>query len=735
MFKDISDPINFDAVAAIYDEKNDMSLQRCNVGIDCTGDSVQSKVQGLLRRLYPDLPSGDMFVEVTRGQSHGTAASKQSQVQHGISSFVADIDTSDLPPSAVNIQGSKRTMDVESPVTQNTNLPKSRAEKFHFDSLQGDYDREWRVTFRASLGDVPQLSFSRECSYENGKTPEPITAIGAFVRTETLRQGSTDTEAWDARLTTRPGEATTWPAWVTLFNTTDPPPPNMSVAESRSRAIWSAHLNKTAFLQGRSCMAVLRVPALQATYLRIQRADRRDVETSSIVKRQGDAATSKSPTSLDLMGYAPLAITEVELFEDIHSPVHEYKGSSPLPANTAASPFAPAIEPFSKSFEGVPTRGRWVLIVRDITRSSEVELPHGVGQEQIPHSAGSISHWQLHLTDVLGNTHSFNMDASFAVTTLPKHGHIFIVHEGDKKALATSSDPKVLSADIGKAEWRTACPGVDTSGLNGVRATEVYRDCSGRQGVGIRKGMRSEGSVALRHQLRRGLRQGLVYVPRLGYTGPDSFEFQVTAGAGLASTPIQVRSQSAAVSIAVKNCRQRGGGVHLPFKELSALCICASDLLSVSYKIQAECLASISMVCKLPNMLTTNSNGINLTEGISSPVTLVAKDNGRCDPLSGVCALDRRLDPDKVIKDPRLTSATRRDATRAAVPVGFARMCRACENANSIGHLSRLEPRCWAEWSRTMSAYGIRVGIGSGEKCISDVQRRSSFNHGQCPSS
>ena len=103
---------------------------------------------------------------------------------------------------------------------------------------------------------------------------------------------------------------------------------------------------------------------------------------------------------------------------------------------------------------------------------------------------------------------------------------------------------------------------------------------------------------------------------------------------------------------------------------------------------------------------------------------------GRCDPLSGICAVDPTRFPDKIIKDPRpLSNSPGEDAF---VPVGFQRMCRACEGASEIDHLSQLSSRCWAEVSSAMNAYGLRVDVGSAEQCTSELATLGSFNQAQC---
>ena len=711
----------------------------CTRNVDCIGDSIQSKIEDLLKNLYPELPLGDLQVVVSRDRSHGTAVSQTTRVQHSIKSFAPEIDTSDLAPTVViSRQENGGGSSSNNQVFQDPKLPNSRGSKFHFGTLQGHYDRSWQVTFTTSLGNVPQLTFTKQCASRDGALKSHLSAIGASIQTATLRQGSLkpDKKGWRTNEVARPGEATTWPIWVMLFNSSEPPPPNISIAKSRDLAIWSAHLDKEAFRGGKSSLAVLRIPGLNASHLRIQRGDRRDVTTLSIVQKQAEAAEEKiaeaqslgATSSAQILGFAPLAIAEVELFEEVHSPVHEYMGSSPLPPNTASSPFMPAIEPLSESFSGAPTTGRWVLLVRDIaplpvlkdnTQDCETHrncshLWRKRSTTNLRNGVGSISHWELHLTDVLGRTSGFYMDTTFTITTLPKYGHIYNVAEGKRH---------LFTAQRGQAQWRTNCAGVDTSGLNGVKATDVYRHCNDNYGVATRKGLRSHGDMSERHPIR-GSKASVTYVPRVGYTGPDTFQFRVDAGSGLSSTWSDNLGQLAAVSLSVKRCHQRGGS-YIPFEQLSALCTCSSKLLSVSHEAARDCLMSIATACTVP----TFTQGKNHTHRTNS-VVKATTGSGRCDPISGVCAV-ADVSADKIISDPRPTSPTWQRA-RASVPTGFQRMCRACKNAGTIDQINRLDARCWSEWARAMTSYGAEVSIGSEGECAKTVNERKSFNRAQC---
>ena len=71
----------------------------------------------------------------------------------------------------------------------------------------------------------------------------------------------------------------------------------------------------------------------------------------------------------------------------------------------------------------------------------------------------------------------------------------------------------------GYRQWRDDCYGTDTTGLNGVDSTAVYRHCAHRAGVGVPRGMRQRGDLAERLVLRGA--SEVVYVPNVGFTGAE----------------------------------------------------------------------------------------------------------------------------------------------------------------------------------------------------------------------
>ena len=835
-----SDPIDVDAVASRSQESlfdrppptpfyPDNTADRfagatgerfCVPRVDCRGDSVQAKVEALLAKAFRDTAAGNLRVAVSRGRdSRGTSAGESSHVAHEIRSFSPNVDTAELPPSV----GSDRRARGKDRAVRQKNLPGTPASELHWNALQGDFDRAWRVTFIGGLGNVPPLGWAAGSGDDADDFPLDVrqahvgglTAVGAHVNTATLRQGShaPAPHGRDDRpravgvasaVGTRPGEGSTGPAWLMLFNTTEPPPRGLTLAQARAQAVWSTFLDQGAFEPvgpddfggpsasggGSRPVAVVRVPAIWATHLRIQRGGRSDVETNEVLRRQGLAVRvaagevislesvtedpsgcavkdggSRVPieevraeefgedvegafdsrnltldtttyTSADYYGFAPLALAEVEVFEEVHAPLHEYAGSSPLPPTVGSSPLSPAIEPLMATFEGGPISGRWVLSVRDRVRSLSASLAadrggarvgikdrdgwdrDGWGRRRRVHGAGTLGRWELRVTDVLGFSHTFYMDTTLTVTTLPKFGHLFVTGAGD----AADESAELLVGEAGLGEWRRGCAGVDTSGMNGVDGTRVYRECTNNFGVGSKRGERTSGSVAVRRPLRGGSNAALVYVPRVDYTGPDVFQFKVSAGAGLGGT-VPGASQGGAVNLHVRSCRKRGGP-YFPSDQLGALCACTSPLLFVDASVRSTCLAALMGACG-SRRSTEAALEFNNETTPESPVSYRSSGDGRCDPSTGICAPGL---PDKVIADPRPNS-TSWVLSRELVASGFERMCLACDGSPSF---SRLRPRCWAEWLFAMHTYGIRVAVGGQSQCEADVRARGSFDQVRC---
>jgi hypothetical protein len=536
---------------------------------------------------------------------------------------------------------------------------------------------------------------------------------------------------------------------------------------------------------------VVRVPSIWASHMRIQRGDRSDVVTASILEKQRAAKAADSIqdststviypddigiTSVESSGrytplvdtrrgetvyekteetaasgsssssstfakdpesdsyfFSPLALAEVEVFEEVHSPMHEYQGSSPLPPDVQSSPLAPAIEPLMTTLGDLPASGLWVLSVRDripsvvaalttpqtddIAESHSRDLfdQNGWGRRRRKHGVGTIGRWELHVTDILGFGHTFYMDTTLTVTHLPKYGHLFVDNGG-------SSEVELLEEEEGEQEWRGDCAGIDTTGMDGIDMARVYRKCSDRFGVGRKKGSRISGSVAERRPLRGGANKALVYVPRVGFTGLDQFAFKVTTGSGL--TPTEGIASPAFVDIRVRSCRKRGGP-YFPLEQLNALCACTSPLLFVEETARVACFKALTGACTAPrSTLTSNVNAGNDTTP-QSTVEFAYSGDGRCDPVTGICAPGL---PDKVINDPRPRTESW-TKSRSVVSVGFERMCRACEGSSDFSHLM---PRCWAEWLNAMQSFGLRVDVGGQAKCEADVSNRGSFDQVRC---
>jgi len=838
----VSDPIGVDAVSKIEEESQwppppipeeypTSSMDRfkdpegpyCTERVNCAGDSVQAKIEELLKRAYPLVAPGTLSVEVDSGSGIGTTAGTSSYVAHPVEYYSPEVDMSNLPPSTSeeSPDGSDRA------VLQKDSLSPTPGEQLHWSAKRGDFDRKWRVTFVGAMGDLPEMRWPAGDSLDANDGPEDerrshiggLTALGANIQISTIRNGAhapaphgRDDQMKDVGAESsgfRPGEATTGPVWLLLFNTTEPPPRGIDIEELKKLAIWSTFLDESVFSPlsstgegtdineggGSRSVAVVRVPGIWCSHLRIQRGDERDVVTAAFVKKMkiipdtvieeanntilinqdaigvafesGDGTytplhdvrrsesvnveetdeetdtetESTSSSSLfdtydinDSYRFAPLAIAEVEVFEEVNSPMHEYQGSSPLPPSIGSSPLAPAIEPLSTTFESISATGLWVLSVRDRIPSKVASLAtpqtddngnslgrdlfdrNGWGRKRRVHGVGTIGRWELHLTDILGFGHSFYMDTTLHVTHLPKFGHLFVDEGGGKEI-------ELLEEEEGQGEWRSGCAGIDTTGMDGIDAARVYRECSDSFGVGRKKGTRLSGSTAVRRPLRGGAHNALVYVPRVDFTGLDQFAFKVSAGSGL--SPTEGIADPAYVDLRVRSCRKRGGP-YFPTEQLGALCTCASPLLFVETSAREACFEALTGACTEPrSTLTSESADARNDTRPQSTVEFAYNGDGRCDPITGICAPGL---PDKVINDPRPRTASWIKA-RSIVSVGFERMCRACEGSSDFSHL---RPRCWAEWLNTMQSFGLRVDVGGQATCEADVVNRGSFDQVRC---
>jgi len=533
-------------------------------------------------------------------------------------------------------------------------------------------------------------------------------------------------------------------------------------------------------------VVTMRVPGVWARHLRLQRGARSDVDTNEVLARQKVAAKSlagqvlplelevedpegsavkdggsyvpigevrsvdakgtfkdlnrtmdtSSYSERDFYGFAPLSIAEVEVFEEVHSPLHEYVGSSPLPPTVTSSPLSPAVEPLLSAFGDSPSIGQWTLSVRDRVKSDHGSIAADKrgrsgerdgwsvgkwGRRRRKHGVGTLGRWTLSLTDVLGWKHTFYMDTSLVVTSLPKYGHLFVLSDRNR-----DSSAELLLPVEGQGEWQSRCDGVDTTHMNGVDVARVYRNCADNFGVGRHKGQRAlSGGDAIRRPLRGDANGALVYVPRVGYTGKDAFQFQVdSAGTGLS----RARGQDSAVTLRVKDCRRRGGP-YFPTAQLEALCACTSPLLFVEPAWRTACFNALQGACGVPLSTTvTAAASTNVSEAppIDTTLNFTPLENGQCDPTTGICAPGL---PDKVISDPR-PNTTSWAAAEEVVASGFERMCRACQGSTSF---SALRPRCWGEWLNAMESYGIRAsGEGILETCEADVRAQGNFNQARC---
>jgi hypothetical protein len=802
----VSEPIGVGAVALAVHESDlpppvvrpyaEQTMDRflaaartCEPTVNCRGDSVQAKLEALLAKAYPLLNPAELRVHVEPGRDRGTRQGTAASVDHPITFSTPTTDVATLPPATAEfVRRPNGLVGVEQVAGLKLAPPLEQA----WGPRQGDYDRAWRVTF-LDLPNPPQLAWAAASS--------ALTAVGSRVVTSTLRQGAVADaprglddapRSVGDPLGYQPGRGVSGSVWVHLFNSTEPPPRGISAADARRLAAWSTFLGADAFGPvagadakgaptgsptggGHRDVAVLRVPSVWATHVRVQRAAFSDVDNDAAMadvqaerarrKATAEAASDSHPNAEEptgagagesggggtlacgtrassqgaaaaaafypSVGFEPLSLAEVEVFEAVHAPLHAYRGSSPLPASTEAYPLNPAGEPLTQTFQSVAPAGRWVLTVRDRTASPRGDLAadtrrdgfsaqdafdaQGWGRRRRVHGVGSVGRWRLHLTDVLGDTTSFSLDNLLTVATLPKYGDLWLLSKVDG-----SVEP--LRPVDGEHQWRERCA-TDTGDLNGVAAASVYRHCAANFGVGAPKGQRRAGSAAVARPLRAGGNTTLVYVPRVGYTGADHFAVHVTPGAGMApsaGTPLP-----AAITLHVRECRRRGSP-NFPSALLGPLCACLSPLLYVSAPARSACFRSLADSCSLPLSDAAPALQIRPNRGRRAPpVVDVSEGGGRCDPITGICAAGL---PDRLAADPRPAMASWRRAA-AVAPVGLERMCRACERADGFGHLP---PACWSEYHNALAAYGVDASYGGEKACNATIEQRALFSNVRC---
>jgi hypothetical protein len=196
------------------------------------------------------------------------------------------------------------------------------------------------------------------------------------------------------------------------------------------------------------------------------------------------------------------------------------------------------------------------------------------------HGQGAISDWVLHVTDNQGETRDYYMDMVAKVETMPKYGNLFMMlddtefehldrdrngeldrAEGTKylnhyvRGYRQMDDPSRrsildtflldlelyggirLQEEEGLQRYLSPCYGrvSDTyslwrySGQNHpLPGGLISSTCVNQFGVGNTMSSSDEGSIAVKHHIKYS--RSIRYVPVQGFTGKDSFSYQMQMG-------------------------------------------------------------------------------------------------------------------------------------------------------------------------------------------------------------
>jgi hypothetical protein len=417
----------------------------------------------------------------------------------------------------------------------------------------------WSVTFVAAPGNLAEMTVASN----------DISVVGADVRVETWQDGTDNrfynyaTELAQLKGQMGPGWLMVLPDSFTNIANTD------SLEEAKAAAMWKRHITANDYHQWRENHFTLPEGGIQGRYVRYQ---------------------------LEGSGY--LSLAEVQVYEARRPTLSGYKGGSPITATyyPGGTTYCPE-QNLDEAFRGLSAEGMWNLHITD-ERARE-SLYEGTSEPtQKVHGQGAVSDWILHITDVHGETRDYYMDMTAKIETMPKYGNLFIgIDDAEFEHLDRDRNGELDRAEgtkylnhyvrgygqMDKASRRSILDifMLDLQLYGGVRLQEeeglqrYLSPCYGRVsdtyslwrysgqnhplpggllssscvrqfGVGNSLSSSSEGSIAVKHQIRHG--RSIRYVPVQGYTGKDSFSYQMQMGPEESS----VRGD---IDVTVKLCR------------------------------------------------------------------------------------------------------------------------------------------------------------------------------------
>jgi len=291
-------------------------------------------------------------------------------------------------------------------------------------------------------------------------------------------------------------------------------------------------------------------------------------------------------------------LAEVQIYEARRPTLAEYQGGSPITATfyPGGATYCPE-QSLDEAFRGMSSEGEWNLHITDDFTGESLNEATSEPTRKI-HGQGAISDWTLHVTDTQGEVRDYFVDMIATIETMPKYGNLFIgldeaefehldrdrngeldTAEGTKylqhyvRGYRQMDDPtrrSILDTFLLDLQMFGGVRLQEAEGLQRYlspcygRVTDTYSlwrysgqnhplpggllssTCHKQFGVGNRLSSSEEGSIAVKHHIRHG--RSVRYVPVQGYTGHDSFSFQMQMGPKSSS----VRGN---VDITVKLCR------------------------------------------------------------------------------------------------------------------------------------------------------------------------------------
>lgn len=357
-------------------------------------------------------------------------------------------------------------------------------------SPQGGYT--WTITFQSRAGNVPELTLASEA----------VDAPAGDVLIHTVRNGSSNVfYNYDATRAEVRGHL--FPAWVLLSPT--PFGPSDDLATAQRQAVWKHRITEADRDRADPRQILLRVrvtgvgqsaEGVVAQFVRLQREDA-----------------------------SPLAVAEVEVFEERYTTLDEYLGGSTVPSG---SEFVGQTS-LHHAFETTPAAGTWVLSIRDTT--PRVRVASGDSRpDRLEHGAGALSSWTLELGFTDGRTHIQHADVAFELLTVPVFGRVFQAH--------------VLDFNASEAEVQRE-PSLQ------IYRGQCYGSCANAFGVGPRLTTQAGGDAARPYSrvTQEDEDHWVILEPVTDYLGPDSVAYRACIGAQCSS--------SAQLRLSVRKCRGR----------------------------------------------------------------------------------------------------------------------------------------------------------------------------------